>query len=211
MGKTLRLNVVILLFCGFITGVYAQSPTPNISLLPEFRQIGGKGNNLPNPALDVVPNTPELNLTPLQFASGPDNPLIEGPDPRTISNFVAGGTGSGGHNAQTTDPVASAWLYVFGQFVDHDLDLEETPLTSTDISINVPAGNPTFLAGTSIAMTRDSRDPTTNNIINTTAGYLDLSSSTDLIRRRQPACVTPPTVRSPTPLDFTSQSSVTPL
>jgi hypothetical protein len=66
-------------------------------------------------------------------------------------------------------------MYVFGQFVDHDIDLESTPLTNTDISIPVPAGDPVFPDGTSISMQRDDRDPVTNNIINTVAGYLDLS------------------------------------
>jgi peroxidase len=39
----------------------------------------------------------------------------------------------------------------------------------------VPTGDPVFTPGTSIAMTRDTRSPVTNTIINTVAGYLDLS------------------------------------
>jgi peroxidase len=100
---------------------------------------------------------------------------VAGPNPRTISNLIAGGTGANGQNGQTTDPVASAWLYVFGQFVDHDLDLEDTPTNSPAINIIVPTGDPVFAAGTSIAMTRDTRSPVTNTILNTVAGYLDLS------------------------------------
>ncbi len=146
-----------------------------ISLLKEFRPIGGSGNNLKNPDLDVVPGSPETALTPLNFARGTDDGLVNGPNPRTISNVISGGTGANGQNGQTTDPVASAWLYVFGQFVDHDLDLEETPLTSAAINILVPPGDPVFPSGTSILMTRDTRSPDTNTIINTVAGYLDLS------------------------------------
>jgi peroxidase len=149
--------------------------SPEISLLKEFRPIGGSGNNLQNPALDVVPGTPEIALTPLNFAPGTIDGLVDGPNARTISNEIAGGTGANGQNAETTDPVASAWLYVFGQFVDHDLDLEETPLTSDAINITVPANDPVFASGTVIAMTRDTRNPATNTIINTVAGYLDLS------------------------------------
>ena len=66
-------------------------------------------------------------------------------------------------------------LDVFGQFVDHDLDLEETPTNSAPINIIVPPGDPVFAAGTSIAMTRDTRSPVTNTIVNTVAAYLDLS------------------------------------
>jgi len=153
----------------------SDQQAPTAQLLKEFRPIGGTGNNLVKPALDVVPGTPEIALTPLKFAVGPGDMLLQGPNPRTISNIIAGGTGANGQNAATDDPTASAWLYVFGQFVDHDIDLEETPLTSAAINIIVPPGDPVFAPGTSIAMTRDTRSPVTNTIINTVAGYLDLS------------------------------------
>jgi peroxidase len=148
---------------------------PPISLLNEFRPIGGSGNNLKHPDFDPVPGTPELALAPPNFAPGTSNGLVDGPNPRTISDVIAGGTGANGQNGQTTDPVASAWLYVFGQFVDHDIDLEETPMDSAPINIVVPPGDPVFTPGTVIAMTRDTRSPVTGTIINTVAGYLDLS------------------------------------
>ena len=148
--------------------------SPQVTLLSEFRPIGGSGNNLSNPKLDPVPGAPELALAPLNFASGTNDGLVNAPNARVISNVISGGTGANGQNAETTDPTLSAWLYVFGQFVDHDLDLEETPLTSTDISITAPSDDPVF-PNQVIQMTRDTRSPDTNTIINTTAGYLDLS------------------------------------
>jgi peroxidase len=148
---------------------------PDVSLLEEFRPIGGSGNNLVHPDLDVVPGRAEIAWAPLNFAPGTVDGPVDGPNARTISNVIAGGTGAKGQNAQTTDLVASAWMYVFGQFVDHDLDLEETPETSAAINIVVPNDDPVFTPGTIIAMTRDTRDPNTNTIINTVAGYLDLS------------------------------------
>jgi heme peroxidase len=148
---------------------------PQTMLLREFRPIGGGGNNLANPALNAVPGTPELAIAPLNFAHGTNNGLAPAPNPRTISNVIAGGTGANGQNAETEDSTATAWLYVFGQFLDHDIDLEETPLTAPAINIIIPPGDPVFTAGTTIAMTRDTRSPATNTIINTVAGYLDLS------------------------------------
>jgi heme peroxidase len=148
---------------------------PQGDLLREFRPIGGSGNNIAKPSLNAVPGSPEIALAPLNFAPGTSNGLIAAPNPRTISNVIAGGTGANGQNAQTADPTISAWLYVFGQFVDHDIDLEETPTTSAPINIVIPPGDPVFAAGTTIAMTRDTRSPVTNTIINTVAGYLDLS------------------------------------
>jgi peroxidase len=163
------------LYFAVISALAASPPTTAISLLSEFRPIGGSGNNLEKPDFNVVPGSPELALAPLNFAPGTKDGLVQGPNARTISNVIAGGTGANGQNGQTTDPVASAWLYVFGQFVDHDIDLEETPPTSASINIIVPNGDPVFKPGTVIAMTRDTRSPTTNTIINTVAGYLDLS------------------------------------
>ena len=157
-----------------ITGVQAIN-IPIVNLLTQFRPIGGTGNNLKDPQLNVPPGAPEINLSPLRFAPGTHGGLVNGPNPRTISNVISGGTGEHGQNGQTTDPTASAWPYVFGQFVDHDLDLEATPLTNPAINITIPPGDPVFPAGTSIQMNRCTRSPETNTIINTVAGYLDVS------------------------------------
>jgi peroxidase len=170
--------VLFLLFTAAADGFTQVQPAEDgvqTELLSEFRPIGGIGNNIVDPRLNAVPNSPELALAPLNFAPDTKSGLVAAPNPRTISNVIAGGTGANGQNAETDDPTASAWLYVFGQFVDHDLDLEETPLTSAPINIIVPPGDPVFAAGTTIAMTRDTRSPVTNTIINTVAGYLDLS------------------------------------
>ncbi len=157
-----------------ITGVQASN-LPIVNLLTQFRPIGGTGNNLKHPKSGVPPGAPEINLSPLNFAPGTHGGLVNGPNPRTISIVISGGTGANGQNGQTTDPTASAWLYVFGQFVDHDLDLEATPLTNPAINITILPGDPVFPAGTSIQMNRCTRSPATNTIINTVAGYLDLS------------------------------------
>jgi len=157
------------------TSVLQRPGSSGVPLLREFRPVGGDGNNLIHPALNAVPGRAELAIAPPRFVPGTNDGIVPGPNPRTISNVIAGGTGEQGQTAQTTDPVLSAWLYVFGQFVDHDIDLEQTPMTSAAINIVVPSGDPYFKAGTVIAMTRDTRSPFTNTIINTTAGYLDLS------------------------------------
>jgi peroxidase len=147
----------------------------SIPLLSSFRPIGGVNNNLDHPAFNATAGSPERSLAPLNFAPGSVNGLVDGANPRTISNLISGGTGAQGQDGQTTDPVASAWLYVFGQFIDHDLSLELTPLNTAAINITVPANDPDITPGTVIAMNRAVRDPSTNTAINTSAGYLDLS------------------------------------
>lgn len=158
------------------TAVVSSTPGPTggvVSLLREFRPIGGGGNNLTNPAFNPVPGSPELNMAPLNL--GANNTLMPAPNPRTISNVISGGADSTGKNGQTNDPTRSAWVYVMGQFVDHDLGLEETPQTSTPINIIIPANDPVFAQGTTIQLNRATRSPVTNTIINTAAGFLDLS------------------------------------
>jgi peroxidase len=139
-----------------------------IQLLARFRATGAADNNLQNPGLDPTPGSAEIRLAPVHFAPGTTDGLIDGPNPRTISNVV-----SGGPQANVDDPTNSAWLYAFGQFVDHDLDLEAVGATA--INIAVPAGDPNFADGSSIDLTRAITSPATGTAINTVAGYLDLS------------------------------------
>jgi peroxidase len=142
-------------------------------LLSQFRPIGAVGNNLTDPSLDPAPGTRELQIAPPNYAPGTTNGLIDAPNPRTLSNAISGASSANGQNAGTADPTASAFLYAFGQFVDHDLDLES--VGTTDISIPVPDGDPDDPNGTTIPLTRAITDPKTGTAINTVAGYLDLS------------------------------------
>jgi hypothetical protein len=105
--KCFGASLACLLTSSALSPALAHRPD-TIRLLPEFRPIGGAGNNLLNPQLDAIPGSPELNIAPLNFSRGANDQLVSGPNPRTISNIIAGGTGANGENAETTDPVASA-------------------------------------------------------------------------------------------------------
>jgi peroxidase len=139
-----------------------------VTLLSQFRPIGAVDNNQEDPALDPIAGSTEIRLAPASYAPGTTDGLIGGPNPRTISNVV-----SGGQQANVNDSTASAWLYAFGQFVDHDLELEG--VNTTAINIPIPLGDPDFADGSSIELTRAMVNPTTGTAINTVAGYLDLS------------------------------------
>jgi peroxidase len=153
------------------TQTQAQSVAQNV-IQPlgdkAYRQYGGAGNS-------TQAGSAELNIAPLNFASGAGDTPVVGPSPRSISNVVAGGTDSKGDNGETTDPTLSAWLYLVGQFVDHDLELEFTPPTNAAINIEIPVGDPAFPTGAVIALNRATRSANTNTIINTAAPYLNLS------------------------------------
>lgn len=161
----------LLVFAVMLAG-RAQVPS---GLVREFRPIGGAGNNLQHPEFNAVPGSAELAIAPLRFADPVRLDPMPGPNARVVSNIMAGGASAGGDDSSATDTVASAWLYVFGQFVDHDLGLETSSPSGARIDIAVPAGDPAFPQGGVIRMTRDVRSATTGTVINTTAGYLDLS------------------------------------
>lgn len=75
----------------------------------------------------------------------------------------------------------SGFMYAWGQFIDHDLDLEN-PDGKTHIDIPIPAGDARFPDSSSIAVTRAAIDPATGPgtghpapAINTITGWLDAS------------------------------------
>jgi peroxidase len=143
--------------------------------LTEFRSIDGSGNNLAHPELNKA-GAPIDRIGPAHYADGISIP-IEGVNPRTVSNIVVGQG-----DAETPNKFGySGMMYAFGQFVDHDRDL--TPSDGVhDISIHVPAGDPTLPDGSIIPLTRVQVEAGTGGgthtpatPVNAITGWLDLS------------------------------------
>jgi Animal haem peroxidase len=132
--------------------------------LPEFRSVDGSGNNLDNPLFNAAGSS-EIRIA-AKFAPGTTNGLLDAPNPREISNVVTSGP-----EAEASEPNGfSAWMYVWGQFIDHDLDL-----TATDgvnhIDIPIPAGDPD-LSGDTIPMTRFVTG-SSGTAVNSITGWID--------------------------------------
>ena len=96
-------------------------------------------------------------IGPANFADGFDK-MQPGPNPREISNIVVAGGPTDGA-LQVNGQELSGMMYAWGQFIDHDLDLEQTAPAGSDISI--PAPKRSFPAGTTIPLTRVTIDPAT--------------------------------------------------
>lgn len=144
-----------------------------------FRTIDGSNNNLANPTMNQT-DTDFARVGPANFSDGV-NAMTSGPNPREISNIVVtqADTGEDGPHLMDDNGIAlSGMMYAWGQFVDHDLDLEQQG-TTTDISITVPANDEFLEAGSIIPMTRVAIDPATGvpghpaTAINTITGWLD--------------------------------------
>src|SRR5260221_3033336 len=138
----------------------------------QFRTLDGSQNNLTHPDVNAA-GTDFTRLAPANFADGIST-MVDGPNPRTISNLVVAGDGTTPENPEGL----SCMMYAWGQFIDHDLDLALTG--GANIGIAVPAGDPNFPAGSIIPATRAVIDPATGagtghpaTAVNAISGWLD--------------------------------------
>jgi peroxidase len=146
----------------------------------DFRTIDGSGNNIADPSMNQT-DTDFGRVGPANFADG-FNSMTPGPNPRDISNIVvAQEDAREGHLLDDKGVALSGMMYAWGQFVDHDLDLEQQgiPSPATDISVTVPVDDQVLEPGSLIPITRVAIDPDTGvegspaTAINTITGWLD--------------------------------------
>jgi hypothetical protein len=120
-----------------------------------FYSVNGNGNNIANPTRGAA-GTEEVRLAPANFSDG--STPVTGPNPRVISNTIFAAP-------QSDDPAGrSAYFHAFGQFVDHDLDLNVAG-TGT-MSVTVPAGDSFLVPGSKISITRGQVDPANGKAMN---------------------------------------------
>jgi peroxidase len=112
-----------------------MSATPVASTI---RSVDGTGNNLANPAWGAVGQA-LLRLAPAAYSDGLSAPAgTSRPSARVISNTLSTHGDADIPNSKNL----SAFAYLWGQFIDHDLDLTNT---GTDaVNIAVPSGDPYF-------------------------------------------------------------------
>ena len=106
--------------------------------LPTY-SIDGTGNNVSQAQWGSTDEN-FLRLTPARYADGIASPNgSDRPSPRAISNAVA----DQGDTDIISDRNLAAFMYAWGQFIDHDLGL--TPTGSTEkMTIAIPKGDPYF-------------------------------------------------------------------
>ena len=114
----------------------------------EIRSYDGSGNNVDNPLWGAVDAT-FLRLADAEYADGLAAPAgAERPSARAVSNAVA----DAGESDVSSGSFMSAFVYAWGQFLDHDLTL--THNGGDTLSIAVPADDEHFLPGSTIDTTR---------------------------------------------------------
>lgn len=127
----------------------------------DFRTLDGTGNNLQKPQLGSTAEQ-YLRLTPAEYADGIATPAgADRPSARAVSNALADQNGQNLVNNRGM----SAFIYAWGQFLDHDLDLTNSAVPDEPFPISVPSGDPSFdPAGTGtqqIPLSRSLYDPAT--------------------------------------------------
>jgi peroxidase len=137
----------------------AAQPLVAPPLPPE--PIDGTGNNLAHPdwgstAEDLLRRSAAAYADGVSTPSGADRP-----NARAISNALAQSPEGG----ITNDREFTAFVYAWGQFLDHDLGLTETATPREKFSIAVPTGDPSFdpasTGAMTISMSRSASDPAT--------------------------------------------------
>ncbi|MGD9637277.1 MAG: peroxidase family protein [Pirellulales bacterium] len=154
------------------------------SVRAEYRTIDGTGNNLANSTWGAT-GTQLSRISPVAYddgistARGSTDPTL--PNPRAISNTVIAQSIMAPNSHEMTD-----WVFQWGQFVDHDLDLTNLATPVENFDVPIPAGDSIFDAGNTgaavMSFQRSKYDPTTGTNagnprqqINDITSYLDAS------------------------------------
>lgn len=168
------LNIAALAFAGS-----ASAQQPNPVPLPGFRSIDGTNNNPFHPNWGAA-NTELIRKAACAYADGIGAPGGANlPSAREISNRVVAQTGSIENTRSASD-----FVWQWGQFLDHDLDLTGAAAPSEAFDIRVPTGDPFFdPLGTGLATIGLSRShfvmsgtPLLRQQINEITAYIDASN-----------------------------------
>jgi peroxidase len=133
----------------------------------EVRSFDGTGNNVNAPELGST-DEQLLRVAAANYGDGISSPAAaDAPNPRTISNSLAAQSDETG----PSDRDLSAFVYVWGQFIDHDISLTTSPSTGREtLNIAIPAGDAFFDADGSgdavLSFTRSRFDGETGTDIN---------------------------------------------
>src|SRR5262245_54627742 len=146
-----------------------------------FRSYDGSGNNLAHPDWGST-DVRLIRKAPSEYADGLSQPAGgDRPSAREISNVLVA------HSDEETksDRQLSAYIYIWGQFLDHDLDLTQPPDTGGEaFDIPVPTGDQFFdpggAGGQFIFLTRSRYDLNTGTTrprqqINQITAFIDAS------------------------------------
>lgn len=116
-----------------------RNPPPDRPMGGEVQSIDGSGNNRRQPSMGAA-HTALIRLAPPAYADGAA--ALAGPDrpsPRAVSNAICAQA-----SARPNSHGVSDFLWQWGQFLDHDIDLTDGVDPPEAADIPIPAGDPFF-------------------------------------------------------------------
>ena len=140
----MRTCIAIALLVSSVTACADAAPSSEESMLKalvdtEFRSTDGSGNNVENPDWGRA-DTPLVRLAQAAYSDGLSSPAgADRPSARLVSNLVVAQPGRLPNGVGASD-----FLWAWGQFVDHDIDLTTTGAAGESFDIPVPPGDPFF-------------------------------------------------------------------
>lgn len=134
------------------------------SLLEEVRSIDGSGNNPIDPMLGST-ETAFIRIVEADYADGISEASGEQRvSAREVSNNIAAQSTS-----VTNDRFLTDFVWQWGQFLDHDIDLTSEADSHESLPIEVPSGDiyfdPTGTGSATISLSRSEYDPTTGTSV----------------------------------------------
>ena len=142
MNKMITMNratIAILFLCFFMFSSVVDAQ--------QYRSISGVGNNIDQPNLGAA-GTAQLRWVPSEYADGISSPNGEERyNPRGVSNYIFE------QNTVISNEMGlSDYLWVFGQFVDHDITLVLNE--SSYIEVKIPEEDEYFVPNSSMHVSR---------------------------------------------------------
>lgn len=144
-----------------VPDTFVGNDTQNAAMPLDVMPLDGVGNNRANPAWGSV-NQHLLRLSPVDYGDGVSTPAgADRPSARVVSNTFSVSPANGILN----DRDFTAFVYAWGQFLDHDIDLTGSASPAEPLPVVVPSGDEWFDPNGTGAMTilfsRSQYDPAT--------------------------------------------------
>ncbi len=119
---------------------YSTDSGQLVAAASEVQSFDGTGNNVTNPSWGSV-NEQLLRISPVAYSDGISSPSgAARPSARTASNVFSASSEEGILN----DRDYTAFVYAWGQFLDHDIDLTDTVSPAESFPVVVPTGDEWF-------------------------------------------------------------------
>lgn len=138
----------------------------------QFRTISGSGNNLDNPDLGAAGSNLE-RVTTVRYADGIQEIYLQDlPNPREVSNKLFNQ-----REDLLEEQNLSDFVWLFGQFLDHDISLTENSLHEPPQLLDIPADDEFFNQNSRIFLSRNEHVPGTGEAVGNPREYSNLVTS----------------------------------